>query len=51
MSKVDYTRDYYADLELSGRTDDIDLIKKQYRKLCMLVLALLSDSELTNFLV
>lgn len=37
MSKIDYTRDYYADLELSGPTADIDLIKKQYRKLCMLL--------------
>lgn len=34
MSKIDYTRDYYADLELPGSTDDIDLIKRQYRKLC-----------------
>lgn len=31
---VDYNRDYYADLQLEGPTDDEKLINSQYRKLC-----------------
>lgn len=34
MVKIDYARDYYADLEASP-TDSIDALKKQYRKLGM----------------
>lgn len=31
-------RDLYADLELPGLTHDQALIKKQYKKLCMLLI-------------
>lgn len=37
MVKIDYTRDYYGDLEASPE-DSIDVIKKKYRKLGMLAL-------------
>jgi len=32
MVKLDYARDYYADLELSGPADAVE-IKKQFKKL------------------
>lgn len=32
MVKLDYSRDYYADLELSP-TADVNDVKKQFRKL------------------
>ncbi|KAK3901022.1 hypothetical protein C8A05DRAFT_45241 [Staphylotrichum tortipilum] len=34
MVKLDYTRDYYADLELSGPADAVE-IKKQFKKLAL----------------
>lgn len=38
MVKADYTRDYYADLDLP-QTADVNEVKKQFRKLGMSSLA------------
>lgn len=43
---IDFDRDYYADLELQW-TDEVGRIKKQYRKLCMLIIPAQSSQQLT----
>lgn len=42
--KFDLSRNYYADLELQEKTDDVSLIKRQYRRLCMWDLSAFSSS-------